>query len=142
MGGERVSVRPKWHPLLGALSLLGLCLLSGQSSATGTVPVIVTMLGPGTVRVRVAEGTSRPCDSGDDRIIVEGKYAPGTVIRTATTFTCVCVQQTYESFPDIDWSLGGVACRDQVCTGYGKAKRCVETPHPSIRAAISSKRPE
>jgi hypothetical protein len=111
-----------------------------RSIATETSPVVVTMLGPGTVRIRVSEGSTTPCDSGDDRILVEGKFPAGAVIRTSATGTCVCVQQTFEPFVDEDWSVAGAACRAAACGGRGKP--CVRNPDPTIRVRINSKRDE
>ncbi len=92
--------------------------------------------------MRVAEGQSAPCDSGDDHLIIAGKFAPGQVVRASTFESCVCVQQTFEPFTDTDWSGAGWVCRAQICTGYGKAKRCVEAPDPTIVIKIDSKRLE
>lgn len=116
--------------------------LTARATAPTITPIELTMMGPESVRVRVARGTTLPCDSGDNRMLVQGRFAAGEVVRASTTAFCVCVQQTYQPFPDLDWAPGSVVCRPQVCTGIGKAKRCVPASDPTIRLRIHSQRPE
>jgi hypothetical protein len=108
--------------------------------ADEATPIEITLLGPSAIRIRVAEGSTFPCDSSDNHIIVDGKFAPGQVVHTATPDRCACFQQTYEPFPDTDWSASTTVCRPQICTNIGKLK-CVPAPDPTIRLRISSKRP-
>jgi len=122
--------------------LLPTAMLSGGDAAADAVtPVVITMLGPGTVRIRIALGSTFPCDSGDNRRLIEGKYGPGEVVRTSTPDRCVCLQQTYEPFTDIEWSAPLTVCRPQICTRSGRGKKCVPAPDPTIRFGIHSKRP-
>lgn len=116
-------------------------LSAGDAAADGLTPVEITLLGPGAVRVRLAEGHSFPCDSGDNRRLVEGKFEPGTVVRATTPEHCLCLQQTYEPFTDSDWSQSALVCRPQVCKRRGKGQTCVSAPDPTIRLLISSQRP-
>jgi hypothetical protein len=88
--------------------------------ADGTTPIEITMLGPGASPVRLALGTTFPCNSGDNRLIVEGEFGPGQVVHAATADRCVCFQQTYEPFSDTDWSASAMVCRPQICTNVGK----------------------
>jgi hypothetical protein len=105
-----------------------------------TTPIEITLLGPAAVRVRVALGTSFPCDSGDNRRIVEGKFPAGHVVHAQTPDRCVCFQRTYAPFSDTDWSASSMVCRPQICTFPGK-KKCVPAPDPTIRLRIPSSRP-
>jgi hypothetical protein len=127
--------------LIVALWLPIAVLSAGDATADGVTPIVVTMLGPGAVRIRIARGNTFPCDSGDNRRLLEGKYAPGDILRTSTPDRCVCVQQTYEPFSDIDWSASSMVCRPQICTRPGKGQKCVPAPDPTIRLAIRSTRP-
>jgi hypothetical protein len=127
--------------LVVALWLPTTMLSAGDAVAEGVTPVVITMLGPGTVRIRVALGSTFPCDSGDNRRLVEGKYRSGEVVRTSTPDRCVCVQQTYEPFSDIEWSAPSTVCRPQICTRSGRGQKCVPAPDPTIRLSIHSKRP-
>jgi hypothetical protein len=127
--------------LVSALWLPIAMLSAGDAAADGVTPIVITMLGPGAVRIRIARGTTFPCDSGDNRLLVEGKYRPGEIVRTSTADRCVCMQQTYEPFSDLDWSASSMVCRPQICTRPGKGQKCVPAPDPTIRLAIHSKRP-
>ncbi|MEO8903276.1 MAG: hypothetical protein ABI488_14160 [Polyangiaceae bacterium] len=138
-------------PWLGGQA--GRCLVGGSLAFSGTLfaqsvaaptitPIELTMVGPDSVSVRVSGGTTLPCDSGDDRMLVQGKFNAGEVVRASTTAGCVCVQQTYQPFPDIDWTPAGVVCRPQACRGVGRTRRCVPAKDPTIRLRFQSQRPE
>ena len=114
-------------------------LFAGDAGAESPTPVEITMLGPAPVRIRLRRGTTFPCDSGDNRRILEGKYGAGEVVRATTADRCVCFQQTYEPFVDLDWSASSLVCRPQICTNIGR-KKCVPAPDPTIRLSIRSKR--
>ena len=120
-------------------ALLTCVLLAGDVAAGSVARVEITMLGPSAVRVRVADGTTFPCDSTNNRMLVQGKFSPGEVVLASTTETCVCVQQTYEPFSDADWSESALACRPVICKGAGRARRCVPAPDSTIRVRIYSK---
>jgi hypothetical protein len=93
-------------------------LFASTASADGVTPIEVRLLGPKGVRVRVSRGSTLPCDSGDDRPIITGKFAPGEVVRASTPDECVCVQQTHEPFTDVDWAAGFMVCRPQICSNF------------------------
>lgn len=113
---------------------------TGDAAAGDTTPIEITMLGPGAARIRIALGSTFPCDSGDNRRLVEAKLTPGQVVHAATPDRCVCFQQTYEPFPDTDWGAPAIVCRPQICANAGK-KQCVPAPDPTIRLNVSSRRP-
>ncbi|MET0791376.1 MAG: hypothetical protein ABW061_07630 [Polyangiaceae bacterium] len=115
-------------------------LFADDVAADGLTPVVITMLGPSAVRIRVAQGNTFPCDSGDNQRLIEGKYRVGEIVRTSTPDRCLCVQQTYEPFSDIDWSASSMVCRPQICTRAGKGQKCVPAPDPTIRIGIRSTR--
>lgn len=139
--GVLVRRQPRAWGLLSVLLLLVTMLSAGDAVADSVTPVVITLLGPGAVRVRLAEGRSFPCDSGDNHRLVEGKFKSGVVVRTTTPEHCLCFQQTYEPFSDADWSLSSLVCRPQVCKRKGKGQTCVPAPDPTIRLSISSQRP-
>jgi hypothetical protein len=124
----------------GIGALFAWVLVTADVGAGSVARVEITMRGPRAVRVRVAQGTTFPCDSAENRMLLDGKFGPGEIVRTATVDNCVCIQQTYESFADVDWSHGYLACRPVICTGFGRARRCVPAPDPTIRIDIHSKR--
>ncbi|HEX3776418.1 MAG TPA: hypothetical protein VHV51_18230 [Polyangiaceae bacterium] len=113
---------------------------AGDARADDVTPVELTMLGPDPVSVQVARGNTFPCDSIDDQILLRGKFAPGQVVRLSSPDVCVCMQQTYAPFPDVDWGPSLRICRPQICRGAGKGQRCVPAPDPTIRVRIRSNR--
>jgi hypothetical protein len=122
-----------------ALVLLGGMLLAADANASGVIHVEITMLGPDAVRVRLAEGKVFPCDSSDNRMLVQGRFSAGEVIRADATRDCVCVQQTFASFPDVDWSAPQLACRPLNCAGIPRGRRCPPAPDVTIRIQIASR---
>jgi hypothetical protein len=135
--GRSLGPRGVPSPLVGTL-LVGL-LLTVDATADSAAYVEITMLGPSAVQIRVADGTTFPCDSTNNRMLVQGKFNPGNVVLAVTSNSCLCVQQTFEPFPDTDWSAPALACRPLVCSGTGRARRCVPAPDPTIRVRIHSK---
>jgi hypothetical protein len=124
---------------VAALLLPLAALFAGDAAAEITTPVEITMLGPAPVKIRLMRGTTFPCDSGDNRRVIEGKFAPGEVVRATTPDRCVCFQQTYAPFADLDWGAAAMVCRPQICTNIGR-KKCVPAPDPTIRLSIRSTR--
>jgi hypothetical protein len=96
---------------LRILALFAVALFALGASATSVVPVEITMHGPKAVRVRIYSGQTSPCDSSNNHRVVDGRFEPGHVIRTTARTDCVCFQQTYEPFVEIDWSTPVQACR-------------------------------
>jgi hypothetical protein len=127
--------------LVVALWLPTAVLSAGDAAADGSTPVVITMLGPDAVRIRIARGNAYPCDSGDNRMLLQGKYKPGEIVRTSTPDRCLCMQQTYEPFSDTEWSAPSTVCRPQICTRSGRGQKCVPAPDATIRLAIQSRRP-
>lgn len=137
MTGYRTATGSTWRRLAASL-LPGVgMLLASTASADRITPIEVTLPGPSAVRVRVSRGSS---DSSDDRSLIAGKFEPGQVVKASTPDDCVCVQQTYEPFTDVDWAAGSSICRPQRCTWAGRSKHCVPAPDHTIRIAIRSKR--
>lgn len=139
---RRAVLRVSSCALVASFVLSESTLPPANAAASMVTPVELTMVGPEAVSVRVARGTTLPCDSGDNRMLVQGKFNAGQVVRTSSSESCVCIQQTYQPFPDVDWAPGGVVCRPQLCTGAGKARRCVPAKDPTIRLRIQSQRPQ
>ncbi len=133
--------RGLFTPLSAALLAIVVLAGEGDAGATSGTPIEITMLGPSPARVRLALGETFPCDSGDNHRIVDGKFEPGEVIRSSTPDRCVCFQQTYEPFSDIEWSAPSTLCRPQMCSTKGKIRQCVPAPDPTIRLWIRSTRP-
>jgi hypothetical protein len=119
--------------------------LTVASGASATeppaLPVLVRSIGPKAIRVRIAAFTNGfvfPCSSTSNTELWEGPLEPGQQAGIRTPEGCVCVQHTYEDFPDINWSMGETACRPMVCIGWGRARYCWPSPDPTIRVTVSS----
>ncbi len=118
--------------------LLSLSLIAADAGAGEVIPIVVTVTGTGAVRIRVAEGPAQPCDSRENRLLLQGKFEPGTVLRSATVDSCVCVQHTRDPFTDVDWTTPVLACRPMVCVRKGRALVCKPAPDPTIRIEARS----
>jgi hypothetical protein len=136
LGGVHAR-RLRWGTLVCCTATI---LRSGDAHSGEVTPVEITMLGPAAVSVRVADGTTLPCDSGDNRMLLRGKLSSGVVVHTTTTDTCVCFQQTYNPFTDVDWGPSWIICRPQICKGVGRARHCVRASDPTIRIRVRSDR--
>jgi hypothetical protein len=69
-----------------------------------TVPVSVSIVGTGRIRLMIADGTSRPCDSSDDRMLFRGYAKPGDEIKVTSATGSVCVDHTYGSLRESQWA--------------------------------------
>lgn len=101
-------------------------------------PVVVTSTGPKAMRARVAVGTVLPCSSPSNTILFDGPLAPGQVATLQTDASCVCVEHTFDDFPDKNWSAPETVCRPTVCTGAGRSHACRPAADPTIRVSLSS----
>jgi hypothetical protein len=104
-------------------------------------PVVVALLGPDTVRVRVAMGPVMPCDSMENRMLIDGRFAAGQVVSArAVGDGCVCFQQTYAPLSDSDWSMPRRLCSP---CGYNPGARvwiCPPNREPTISIRVPSSR--
>lgn len=116
-------------PLCVALALVG-----SRGHAGDATPVEVTMTGASRVRVQIADGRTRPCDSGDNVMLFDGWLAAGETFRGASQSECICLRSTTAAFKQTGWSEPGLACRPRVCRG----RICRPAPDPTIRVALSS----
>jgi hypothetical protein len=66
-------------------------------------PIFVTIVGQGTIRLRIAAGITAPCDSSDNRMIFDGPVAAGRY-RWDTGAKDICYQHTTRALPDSNWS--------------------------------------
>lgn len=114
--------------------LLGALVMSASSAlrANESGAVVVTSTGAADVRVQLAEGVTAPCDSGNDRMLFDGRLAAGTTFRTAIAGDCVCIRSTSASFPNSDWSTSGLKCRPRICRG----RVCRPAPDSTIHLSV------
>jgi hypothetical protein len=94
--------------------------------------VVVTSTSNVEVRVQVAEGVTAPCDSGSNRMLLDGRLPPGATFRAAIAGDCVCIRSTSSSFPNAEWSTSGLKCRPRTCRG----RICRPAPDPTIYLSV------
>lgn len=96
--------------------------------ANESAAVVITSTSSVDVRVQLAEGVTAPCDSSNNRMLLDGRLAAGATFRTAIAGYCVCIRFTSASFPNTEWSTSGLKCRPRVCRG----RVCRPAPDPTI----------
>jgi hypothetical protein len=64
----------------------------------------VNVLGHGEILVLVADGSTRPCDSSDNRVLFKGHAKAGDQIKLVSTTGAVCVDHTYGTFRESQWA--------------------------------------
>jgi hypothetical protein len=78
------------------------------------------MTGPKAVRVRISAGTTLPCDSTANTPIFEGKVQPGWTATWMVSTSAVCIEQTYDNFPDVGWGDPWLAWRPMHYDQWGR----------------------
>ncbi len=104
----------RYHLALAALATI--CF--GPSTAAGGAPVPVTVVTntQSAVRVRIAAGMVRPCQSSADRMLFDGQVAPQHPLGLWSPEACVCEEHTSSAFPDSEWPPASIRCG---CSGRG-----------------------
>jgi hypothetical protein len=93
---------------MGARSI-ALCLAISLCSATvhadsgADRPVFITVVGHGSIRLRLSVGSTAPCDSADDRMLFDGWIGPGRYV-WSTGADAVCFQHTFGALRQSNWS--------------------------------------
>ena len=109
--------------------LLGLFLVVTRDApaddvAPAPVAVSVEVNGRGQVRLIVAEGTGRPCESSDNHVLFSGHASAGEAIKLKTTVGSICVDHTYGTFRETQWAGAAIWSAGD----YG--------PHPETHAVL------
>ena len=66
--------------------------------------VLVNVVGSGEILLLVADGSTRPCDASNNRVLFNGRAKAGDRIRLSSTTGAVCVDHTYGAFRHAQWS--------------------------------------
>jgi hypothetical protein len=122
---------------LGALRVIAggavLCATHAAPADTSApVPVTVAVVGHGEIRLLVADGTARPCDSSDGRVLFNGHVKAGDEIKLLSLTGSVCVDHTYGSLRESQWAGASIWSGSG---GWPGAREAV------IRGAISTDEP-
>jgi hypothetical protein len=116
----------------GALLAAVVATTSSALRANESGAVVVTSTSSVELRVQVAEGLTAPCDSGNNRMLLDGRLPPGATFRATIAGDCVCIRSTSASFPNSDWTPSGLKCRPRICRG----RVCRPAPDPTIYVSV------
>ena len=88
-----------------ALAMASLVTLSiPAQTAPRTCSVLVSVVGTGEILLLVADGSTRPCDASNNRVIFNGRAKAGDQLRLSSTTGAVCVDHTYGTFRHAQWA--------------------------------------
>jgi len=73
-------------------------------TAPKPVPVLLNVVGHGEILVLVADGSTKPCDSSDNRVLFKDHAKAGDQIKVVSTTGAVCVDHTYGQFRQSQWA--------------------------------------
>lgn len=73
-------------------------------TAPKPLPVLVNVVGHGEIVLLVADGSTKPCDSSDNRVLFKGRVKAGDQIKLVSAAGAVCVDHTYGAFRQSQWA--------------------------------------
>jgi hypothetical protein len=126
----------RW-PLVASF-LCAFVLFSDDGNAWTALEIVANLAGPRSVRVEIAAGVVNPCDSSWNVPLYRGKMNPGDVIFLQSPASCICWRQTYDNFPDTNWSTSRITCKTGVTCRH---KTCTIYPDPILRLYLVSTEP-
>jgi len=118
----------RWSLALVALATAGL--ESDARAQPWSVPVYVSVVGSGSIRVRVAAGDIVPCDSSSNLPLFDGRMSAGTTTELQSPYGCICEQHTHGAFREVDWTPSQIWCQ--------QVDPRTELPVPFIAITVSS----
>ena len=96
------SVRVNAHTIALALAFAASAVATPADAETDR-PVVVTVVGRGAIRFRLASGATAPCDSRDNRVVFDGWLTPGRY-SIGTGADVICYQHTSGALRVVNWS--------------------------------------
>lgn len=133
------SVKPSIGRRVAVPCFLALALFVEDANSGPPIQVVARLAGPRSCLVEVAAGVVNPCDSPWNVPLYRGKMNPGDVITLQSPSACICWRQTYDNFPEANWSTSrtvcktGLICRNRVCS---------PDPDPVVRLNLVSSDPQ
>lgn len=124
-------MRPREVLVLASLVLVSLAARDVSAEAPQKTPVSVTVVGHGSIRLVVADGATRPCESSDNRVLFSGHASAGDEIKLTSMTGTVCVDHTYGGFRESLWAGASI------WSGSGAGLSGVRT----LRGSISTDEP-
>lgn len=129
---SRRPPRTKTAAMLVVGILVGVA-LPADLPAAEPVPLVIEAIGTGAVRVRLAEGTTAPCDSSLNRRVFDGWVAANAPLTATVGSSCVCVEHTWGGFRESQWSPGRIVCN--------RPRTRLRAADPVIRVRFSTDAP-
>ncbi|HLZ09784.1 MAG TPA: hypothetical protein VKT80_14435 [Chloroflexota bacterium] len=126
----------RWPVVVAGFSAFALVGTDGR--AWTSLEVLVGLAGPRSIRVEIAAGIVNPCDSSWNVPLYRGWLNPGDVIALQSPKSCICWRQTYDNFPDANWSTSRITCKTGVTC---RNKTCTVDPDPVLRLYLVSTEP-
>jgi hypothetical protein len=108
--GDSVLGKAYGRPVRKLLFAAALAIASLVAAATvaqtapKSCPIVVDVVGHGEILVIVADGTTRPCDASNNRVLFNGRAKAGDQIKAVSTTGAVCVDHTYGTFRQSQWA--------------------------------------
>jgi hypothetical protein len=93
--------------------------------------VTIEVVGHGTLRLVVADGAQRPCESSDNHILFNGHASADEKIELVSMTGSVCVDHTYGAFRESQWAGA------QIWSGSGAGWSGIR----DLRGAVSTDEP-
>jgi hypothetical protein len=97
-------VNPKDLLVVTFLAVGSFAARDSSAETTPKTPVSVTVIGKGSIRLVVADGTARPCEVSDNHVLFDGHAKAGEEIKLASATGSVCVDHTYGAFRESQWA--------------------------------------
>jgi hypothetical protein len=119
--------------LLFVSCLLAAALVAVASPAdpVRSTPVTVTVVGKGQIRIVVSDGTSKPCDSSDNRKLFDGHAKAGERLDLRSLSGSVCVDHTFGSLRESQWAGASIwSGSGSVFSGVRSLDGLVSTDEP------------
>jgi hypothetical protein len=109
------------------------CIARGAPADTSPpTPVTVAIVGRGEIRLVVSDGSSRPCDASDNRMLFNSRVRARDQIKLSATTGSVCVDHTYGALRNSQWAGASIWSGSSAWPG---------AHDPSIHGAVSTDEP-
>ncbi len=95
------------HALFAVLGLA----TSDARAEVYSLPVYITVVGTGSVRLLVSAGDTVPCDSSGDVRLVDGWVSAGQTLALQSPWPCICEQHTTGAFRETNFTPPQMVCQ-------------------------------
>jgi hypothetical protein len=122
---------------LASAALAIVCLVTPATPAqtVKTCSVVVDVVGHGEIVLLVADGSTRPCDASNNRVLFSGHAKAGDQIKLVSTTGAVCVDHTYGTFRQSQWA------GPSIWSAGGRSKFGSAPSHTALEGTVSTDAP-